>query len=151
MNESERLAKEHGGVLARQRKHRVWKFPDGRIFVMPSTPSDRKAEANSMSDLRRFLGIKREIVKNPDRKAKQGTGAAKAKIVTRPKKRQDPFEGVWFRIREAPYRECLPVDVRMCPRTPIWAILLHLFPLAVLPAGTTAKNTLADSQSTAAG
>jgi hypothetical protein len=38
VEESERLAKEYGGVLERTKKHRVWRFPDGRIFVMPRTP-----------------------------------------------------------------------------------------------------------------
>ncbi len=68
------LIKEHGGVLERHIKHNVWRFPDGRVFVTAQTPGDVRAERNCLADLRRFLGVKREINKNPERKEKKGAG-----------------------------------------------------------------------------
>jgi hypothetical protein len=44
-----------GAVLARQRKHKIFRFPDGRIWVVPKSPSDVHAWRNNLSDLRRRL------------------------------------------------------------------------------------------------
>lgn len=44
-----------GGAQVRQRKHRVYRFADGRVFVRSSTPSDRRASLNTISNLKRFL------------------------------------------------------------------------------------------------
>jgi hypothetical protein len=41
--------------LVRQRKHRIFRFPDGRIFVQANTASDVRAEKNSLSVLRRLI------------------------------------------------------------------------------------------------
>lgn len=66
------LIKEHGGVLERQAKHNIYRFPDGRVFVTSQTPSDRRATMNCLTVLRHFLGVKRLINKNPDRRTKKG-------------------------------------------------------------------------------
>lgn len=52
--------KRAGAVLVRQRKHQVWRLPDGRNFVMAATPSDGRASANQIQMLRRILraGVK---------------------------------------------------------------------------------------------
>jgi hypothetical protein len=42
--------------LVRQRKHRVYRNPDGLVFVTASTPSDRRASQNALSTLKRILG-----------------------------------------------------------------------------------------------
>jgi|SRR6185437_2346872 len=55
--EAIRLLKEHGAVLERTKKHRIWRFPDGKIHVMPSTPSCPHAWKNQLSDLKRFLNL----------------------------------------------------------------------------------------------
>jgi predicted RNA binding protein YcfA (HicA-like mRNA interferase family) len=47
-----------GAVLARQRKHRIFRFRDGRIWVVPKTPSDVHAWRNNLSDLRRRLNLR---------------------------------------------------------------------------------------------
>jgi predicted RNA binding protein YcfA (HicA-like mRNA interferase family) len=47
-----------GARLARQRKHRIFRFPDGRIWVVPKTPSDVHAWKNNLSDLRRRLNLR---------------------------------------------------------------------------------------------
>jgi hypothetical protein len=41
--------------LVRQRKHKVYRNPDGLIFVTASTPSDRRASHNALSILKRVL------------------------------------------------------------------------------------------------
>jgi hypothetical protein len=48
-----------GATLARQRKHQIFRFRDGKIWVLPSSPSDAHAWRNNLSDLRRRLGIQR--------------------------------------------------------------------------------------------
>lgn len=66
------LLKEHGAVLERSKKHRVYRFPDGKIFVMGSTWSDRFSEENNYRDLLKLLNIRREVIKNPERRRKPG-------------------------------------------------------------------------------
>jgi hypothetical protein len=51
------LLKQHGACLVRQNGHGVWRLPDGKMFTTPSTPSDCRAWKNSLSDLRRILGV----------------------------------------------------------------------------------------------
>jgi hypothetical protein len=52
-----RLLKEHGATLERTKKHHIWRLPDGRIHVLPSSPSCAYAWKNQLSDLRKFLGV----------------------------------------------------------------------------------------------
>lgn len=52
------LLKTNGAKLVRTKKHKVWRFPDGRIFTMPSTPSDSAhGDKNLLADLKKFLGL----------------------------------------------------------------------------------------------
>jgi hypothetical protein len=74
----EALIKQHGGRLVRSKRHFVYKFPDGRCFTLACSPSDVNAELHNMAKLRRFLGIEREINKNPDRKRKPGVNGKPA-------------------------------------------------------------------------
>lgn len=59
-SEVDLLLKNAGAVLIRKRKHEVWRLPDGRNFVRAQTPSDKKADVNSLTDLKKILGIKNE-------------------------------------------------------------------------------------------
>jgi len=47
-----------GAVLVRQRKHQIWRLPNGRNFVMAATPSDWRAAQKQIHDLRRLLRVK---------------------------------------------------------------------------------------------
>jgi hypothetical protein len=58
--EVERLLAEHGAVLARGRKHQVWRLPNGQMFTRASTPGDVRAGWNQLADLRRALGLEIE-------------------------------------------------------------------------------------------
>src|ERR1700722_4356556 len=51
-----RLLEQHGFELVRQRKHRVFRNPAGQIFILPSTPSDKRWSANALADLARLCG-----------------------------------------------------------------------------------------------
>lgn len=51
------LIEEHGGVLVRQRKHKVYRFPNGSTFVVASTPECPLAYDNALSHLKRLLGV----------------------------------------------------------------------------------------------
>lgn len=46
-----------GAVLKRGKKHRVYELPNGRTFVIGSTPSDSRADLNAISDLRKVSGV----------------------------------------------------------------------------------------------
>lgn len=52
-----RILREHGATLERTKKHKIWRFPDGRIHVMPGSPSYPSAWKNQLHDLRKFLGL----------------------------------------------------------------------------------------------
>lgn len=70
------LLEQHGMVLVRERKHCVYKHPDGRSFVTSSTPSDRNASKQTLRSLRKFLGLPLNTrIKNPERRAKPGAPA----------------------------------------------------------------------------
>lgn len=52
-----RIIKEHGGVLTRTKKHKIFKFPNGETFTQSSTPGSDTSWANHLCDLRKTLGI----------------------------------------------------------------------------------------------
>lgn len=51
------LLAECGAVLKRATKHEIWLLPNGKKFVRAQTPSDNKADANNLSDLKHTLGL----------------------------------------------------------------------------------------------
>lgn len=53
----ERLIEEHGGVLVRKKKHKVYRFPNGSVFTVSSTPECSFAYDNALSLLKNLLGI----------------------------------------------------------------------------------------------
>lgn len=57
----ETLLKASGAILARQHKHLVYKLPNGKTFVKTNKLGDVRASRNALSDLRKLLGVKREI------------------------------------------------------------------------------------------
>ena len=58
MIRAEELLREHGAVLLRQRKHKVYGLPDGRKVVLSASPSDGVCGAkNAEMVVRRELGL----------------------------------------------------------------------------------------------
>lgn len=53
LKDLERRLERNGCVLVRARRHRIWRTPSGRVLVLPSTPSDRRAERNCLAEARR--------------------------------------------------------------------------------------------------
>ena len=49
------LLRQHNFRLVRQTKHRVWRNPDGKVFVTSATPSDWRAALKQLSDLKRVV------------------------------------------------------------------------------------------------
>lgn len=131
--EVEALIKAHGGVLVRSRKHRVYRFPDGRTFTLASTPGDAYCgERNNLADLRNFLGVKREIHKNPSRRHKHGGKPSRTRYIAPvpPTPLIDWKQKLAGLLQVAAYRPCcVPVYLQPLPRTPLFAILLHIFPI----------------------
>lgn len=68
------LLKENDAELVRNHKHQVWRLPNGRIFVRSNTPGDRHEGRNSLSDLRRVLGIQIKPKEGVRRERKLGGG-----------------------------------------------------------------------------
>lgn len=68
------LLTEHGAELVRKRKHEVWRFPDGRCFVRAQSASDKRADANNLSDLKKLLGIQNEHKEGERRAKRTGNG-----------------------------------------------------------------------------
>jgi len=48
------ILKQCHAKLVRTKRHRVWRFPDGRIFTQSSSPSDVNADRQQLRDLRRM-------------------------------------------------------------------------------------------------
>lgn len=51
------LLSEHGAVLKRTRKHKVYEFPNGKTYVESSSPSSQTSDQNQLSDLKRVLEL----------------------------------------------------------------------------------------------
>jgi hypothetical protein len=125
----EALIKQYGGKLVRKRRHFVYRFPDGRCFTLSGTPSDRLAELNNMALLRRFLGIEREMNKNPDRKPKAGVNGKPAFTATATGvAMRDWRQDLELQTRKLhlfkPKVDCIGYLQRV-PMTPVTAILAH--------------------------
>lgn len=61
MTQIEKLLRASGAVLVRTRKHRVYRLPNGRNYVIAATASDRRAQANQVAELRRQLGVRGDL------------------------------------------------------------------------------------------
>lgn len=70
------LLKTHGATLERTKKHKVWRFPDGRIWVVAGTPRSSQSHRNNYHDLCDFLNSRPIRRKNPNRKEKKGVERA---------------------------------------------------------------------------
>lgn len=55
--EIDRLLKEHGAELKRDKRHLIYKLPNGKTFTRSSTPSDRQTPKAELSDLKMALGL----------------------------------------------------------------------------------------------
>lgn len=53
----ESLIEENGGKLIRQKKHKVYQFPNGSTFIVAKTPDCPFAYDNALAHLKRLLGI----------------------------------------------------------------------------------------------
>ena len=124
-----RILKQYNAVLTRSKTHRVWKFPDGRIHVMPSTPSDRRAWANQLAQLRKFLELEKpERKKNPNRKRKVGVGRELYRsTVVVDLERKANLEGLIFPSLKKPTLNCFPLRLETFYLSPIQAIVKHFF------------------------
>jgi hypothetical protein len=131
--ELDKLLKDSGAQLKRSRKHLIWELPDGRKFTHSATPGDMRAYDNALSDLRKLLGIRREVRKNPERRKKPGVGKPVywAGSVIQVRDWSAMAAAVEAYIKRLPSTVkpepcCFPVDVRLVPMTPLWCILRNL-------------------------
>jgi hypothetical protein len=129
------ILKEHGAVLARERKHRVWKLPDGRTFVMAKTASDRYTWRNNLSDLRNFLGINGDRGKAGVRRERKRTTHVAARVradlscdpaLDRVNNLRSSLCTVMRTIKPA-HVCCYPMEKQTVVRTPVTVILGRIF------------------------
>lgn len=71
IDEIHELLKSNGAVLERTKKHHIWRFPDGRIWVLPGSPRSSQSYTNNLCDLRTFLGVKKAKKKSTAPKRKK--------------------------------------------------------------------------------
>jgi hypothetical protein len=123
----ESLLKQHGAKLERTKKHKVWRFPDGRIWVVAGSPRSSQSFRNNYHDLCRFLGVEEERRKNPERKRKQGIERRErlAAITTLPDKLREGLASI--RTRFAPPFVPAPCSSAM------WLERIEVSPLRVIP------------------
>lgn len=50
----EHALRDAGAVLVRQKRHRIYKLPNGRVLTVSNTPSDRRDTLNTLRTLRRL-------------------------------------------------------------------------------------------------
>lgn len=100
-NEVLHLLKEYGATLERSKKHHIWRFPDGRSFSLPGSPSCKSAWENNLHDLKKFLGIKelRGIVGERRPKRLRVKTAVKFTIVPENNFAVRDFKSQLFKIR----------------------------------------------------
>ena len=55
------IIRANGGRLVRENRHLAFRFPTGRVFIAPKSPSDWRAWRNALSALRRFLAMPNAI------------------------------------------------------------------------------------------
>lgn len=53
--QAHRLLEASGAFIARERKHRIWKLPSGRILVEAITPGDGRACKNFLATVRKAV------------------------------------------------------------------------------------------------
>jgi len=86
-----------GARLKRDKKHRVYELPNGRNFVVASTPSDARADRNAISDLRAATGV-------------DVTARRKASPEVRAERRRRPGragEAPWTVVSSSPFASAL--------------------------------------------
>jgi hypothetical protein len=88
----DRLLDQHGFQLARSRKHRVYKNADGTTFVTASTPSDSRAERNSISDFAKLLGKSIGELTAPAKPKRAARHHSRLEPVTMPEPTPTPIE-----------------------------------------------------------
>jgi hypothetical protein len=124
------LLKQHGAVLVRQKKHYVWRLPDGRIWVHSKTASDVRSLKNSYSDLCRLLGVKDVRRKNPERKPKTGVRQAVAELPGRDVTVRDLRSQIKLAVARSFWIQPKPCEsaiwLESFPSTGLWTILRHI-------------------------
>jgi hypothetical protein len=124
-DEAEEILRSHGAVLARQRKHEVWKFPDGRTFVRASTPSDVNGDRNSLRQLKRLLGLDGERGiegERRERRAKKNHKPVERVFISGPTRSFDGLRDVLMQVvrSHAPRHTCCyPMHRQTVLRTPL--------------------------------
>lgn len=92
-----RIIHENGGRLVRQKRHLVFRFPDGRKFVVPKTPSDLRAWRNSLSILMRLLGVRKgqpRVIRRDGNPNSVPLSNGQPELAPKRKHANDPVSGV---------------------------------------------------------
>lgn len=139
MDRFERLVldtlKAHGAEVVRQKKHVVWRFPDGRTLVHASTPSDSAcAWKNNWTDLRKMLGLADEGRGAPgERREKRvrhiRATPERAQLQRLPNTIDSGLLGrllAVVRLTKPKYQDCFPMELQLVMRTPTTVMMAKL-------------------------
>jgi len=124
--------KSKGAALERAKKHAIWRFPDGTIWVTPQTPSDVRAWQNNWTDLRTRLGLNRERGVVGVRREKKTSAAllkpCRTELSDIPV-RADLRTQMMRVARQLPYKykACCPVRLELIERTVVTVFLGKIF------------------------
>lgn len=130
--EQDRIFRQHGAVLVRQRKHEVWRFPDGRTFTRAKTPSDVRSDKNALMDLKLLLGINKDRGAPGKRRNKKARKRAH-KVVRASLSKYPPVKdsGVYAQlmaiVRRPKYSDCFAMEKRVVLKTPVMVWLERWF------------------------
>lgn len=69
----DRIIRQHGFDLVRQKKHKVYRHPDGRTFVASNTPSDWRSTLNELHDFANLVGVPKHHLIRPPRPKREHT------------------------------------------------------------------------------
>lgn len=131
-DEQDRIFRQHGAVLVRQRKHEIWRFPDGKTFTRPKTPSDVCSDKNSLMCLKSMLGLNGERGTPGHRREKKSK--TRTKKVVRAELSKSPAvkdSGVYAQlmaiVRRPKYSDCFAMEKQIVLKTPMMVWLERWF------------------------
>lgn len=130
--EEDRIFREHSAVLVRQKKHEVWRFPDGKTFTRAKTPSDSCSDKNSLMCLKSMLGLNGERGTPGERRDKKVKAPTKKAVRAKLRKSSAIKDsGLYAQlmaiVRRPKYSDCFAMEKRVVLKTPMTVWLERWF------------------------
>lgn len=124
------LLKANGAVLDRSKKHRVYKFPDGRIWVVPCSPRNPEMSYKAnLCELQKLLGLTTPRGEQPRRERKAKHTKAKAVAAIGSGVNLISFRDKFAAIKTEIHPRCSSGQwwMQRVAATPLTVVLLRIF------------------------